>query len=306
MWGLHGCADARPSPDGDGSLAFTVPWLTSLIETLAARSAWHSPRSRLAVPLPRDAQPASADSVRSITTGAFVDAAHAFDVNRPATRDRANTTHPARHNESNANLAFVTAIVTRQRVRARLALQAGTSVQSNYSGEPRPATVSGDRLAQMLQEAYVAYRVTPTHRVNAGIYFSNLGMETWVSRDDPAYTRSLVADCSPYFLSGVRATWRVSPSVTARVDVVNGWQNISENNTESRQRHDGAPTTLHALRAKGVCFDFVKAFKSRVPSHCHQPHSTYRERVGRYAVTGGASFRHSGTLFALSLNRAAF
>ena len=70
---------------------------------------------------PLDAQPASADSVRSITSGAFVDAAHAFDVNRPATRDRANTTHPARHNESNVNLAFVTAIVTRQRVRARLA-----------------------------------------------------------------------------------------------------------------------------------------------------------------------------------------
>jgi hypothetical protein len=55
-------------------------------------------------------------------------------------------------------------------------------------------------------------------------------METWVSRDNPAYTRSLVADFSPYYSSGVRATWQLSPMVTARVDVVNGWQNIAENN----------------------------------------------------------------------------
>ena len=54
-----------------------------------------------------------------------------------------------------------------------------------------------------------------------------------------------------------------------------------------------------------VCFDSVKAFKSRVPSHCHLQHSTYSGQVERYAVTGGASLRHTGTLFALLLNRAA-
>lgn len=178
------------------------------------------------------AQPASKDSLPPISIGGFVDAAYAFDVNRPAGRDRAYTTQPARHNEFNVNLAFVDATLARQRIRGRLALQAGTSVQANYSGEPRQGTVSGDGLARMLQEAYAGYRVTPTLWVDAGIFFSNVGMENWVSRDNPAYTRSLVADFSPYYSSGVRATWRASPSVTARVDVVNGWQNISENNED--------------------------------------------------------------------------
>ena len=42
------------------------------------------------------------------------------------------TTQPARHNEFNVNLAFVEAKLDGQRVARPLALQAGTSVQSNY------------------------------------------------------------------------------------------------------------------------------------------------------------------------------
>ena len=183
-------------------------------------------------PAPLRAQAASTDSSRSITIGAFVDAAYAFDVNRPVPRDRAFTTQPARHNEFNVNLAFVEATVARGRVRARLALQAGTSVQANYAAEPRQGAVSGDALSRMLQEAYAGYQLTPTLWIDAGVFYSHIGMETWVSRDNPTYTRSFVADFSPYYSTGVRATWQLSPAVTARVDVVNGWQNISENNDD--------------------------------------------------------------------------
>ncbi len=183
-------------------------------------------------PAPLRAQAVSTDSSQSLTIGAFVDAAYAFDVNRPATRDRAFTTQPARHNEFNVNLAFVEATVARRRVRGRLALQAGTSVQANYAAEPRQGAVSGDALSRMLQEAYAGYQLTPTLWIDAGVFYSHIGMESWVSRDNPTYTRSLVADFSPYYSTGVRATWQVSSAVTARVDVVNGWQNISENNED--------------------------------------------------------------------------
>ena len=186
----------------------------------------------LGLPAPLRAQTVSTDSSRSITIGAFVDAAYAFDVNRPATRDRAFTTQPARHNEFTVNLAFVEATVARRRVRGRLALQAGTSVQANYAAEPRQGAVSGDALSRTVQEAYVGYQLTPTLWIDAGVFFSHLGMETWVSRDNPVYTRSLVADFSPYYSTGVRATWQLSSAVTARVDVVNGWQNMSENNED--------------------------------------------------------------------------
>lgn len=181
---------------------------------------------------PVGAQSATSDTARRIAFGAFVDGVYAFDINRPSTRDRAFTTQPARHNEFNINLAFIDATVTGGRVRGRLALQAGTSVQANYAAEPRQGAVSGDALARSLQEAYVGYQVTSRLWIDGGIFYSNSGMEGWVSRDNPVYTRSLVADYSPYYSTGVRAVWRATPRVTARVDVVNGWQNISESNDD--------------------------------------------------------------------------
>ena len=59
-----------------------------------------------------------------------------------------------------------------------------------------------------------------------------MGMESWASKDNPVYTRSLVAEYSPYYSSGVRAMWQMTPALAARIDVVNGWQNISETNED--------------------------------------------------------------------------
>lgn len=166
----------------------------------------------------------------TVRFGAFVDAYYAWDSGRPAQRDRAFTTQPARHNEFNVNLAFVEAVLSGPRTRGRLALQAGTSVQSNYAGEPRVGTISGPDLARLLQEATVGVRLTPALWVDGGIYLSHVGSEGWISRDNPTYTRSLIADYSPYYQSGVRLTWQARPTVSAQLHLVNGWQVIGEGN----------------------------------------------------------------------------
>lgn len=182
------------------------------------------------------AQAAPGDTSLRVSFGAFVDTYYAWDTGRPPSFDRSFaggglfTTQPARHNEFNVNLAFVEAVVRGPRVRGRLALHAGTSVQSNYAGEATTGDISGPSLARHIQEAVVGYRVADDLWIDAGIFFSNVGMESWISRDNPAYTRSLAADYSPYFSSGAKLTWAASPKLTARLDVVNGWQNIAENN----------------------------------------------------------------------------
>lgn len=176
------------------------------------------------------------DTAVAVSWGAFVDGYYAWDFQRPPNFERTFaggtlfTTQPARHNEFNVNLAFVEVKATGDRVRGRLALQAGTSVQSNYSGEPQNGVASGASLAQHIQEAFAGVRIAPTLWIDGGIFFSHMGMESFISRDNPTYTRSLVADYSPYYQSGVKLTWAASPKVTAQLDVVNGWQNISENN----------------------------------------------------------------------------
>jgi hypothetical protein len=173
----------------------------------------------------------AADST-TVSFGGFVDGYYAWDSGRPRTLDRSFTTQPARHNEFNLNLAFVEAVVTGERVRGRLALQAGTSVQSNYAAEPEVGTLSGGTLSRTIQEATAGVRLHPRLWVDAGVYFSYIGLEGWISRDNPTYTRSLIADYTPYYLSGARLTWQAHDQVTAQLHVINGWQNVSETNSD--------------------------------------------------------------------------
>jgi hypothetical protein len=191
----------------------------------------------LALPVALLGQATAPDTSARVTVGGFVDAYYAWDFSRPPSFDRSFaggtvfTTQPARHNEFNVNLAFVEARLEGARVRGRVALQAGTSVQSNYSGEPTNGSVSGPTVARYLQEAFAGAKLADHIWVDAGIFYSHMGMEGWVSRDNPTYTRSLVAEYSPYYQSGARLTWAASSTLTAQLDIVNGWQNISENNS---------------------------------------------------------------------------
>lgn len=190
----------------------------------------------LAVPALLGAQsaaspPAPTDTTPKVTFGGFVDGYYAYDFNRPPTFDRAFTTQPVRTNEFNINLAFVEAKLEGPRVRGRFALQTGTSVQANYAAEPTIGAVSGPSLSELIQEAVVGVKLADNLWVDGGIFFSHIGEEGWISRDNPTYTRSLVADFSPYYQSGVKLTWQATPKLTAQLDVINGWQIISENNT---------------------------------------------------------------------------
>jgi hypothetical protein len=182
------------------------------------------------LPFRAKAQAAAADTSIRVTFGGFVDGYYAYDFGRPPSLDRGFTTQAARHNEFNVNLAYLEAVATGARVHGRLALQAGTSVQSNYAGEPTRGTNSGPSLARHMQEAFAGVRLRPTLWVDAGIFYSHMGLESWASRDNPVYTRSLTAEFSPYYSSGARAVWQATPKLTAQLHLVNGWQNISETN----------------------------------------------------------------------------
>ena len=193
--------------------------------------------------------PSSSDTAVTVTFGGFVDSYYAYDFGRPKNVDRLFTTQAARHNEFNVSLGYVEAKVTGPRVRGRLALQAGTAVQSNYAGEPSVGSLSGPSVARFLQEAFAGYAVAPKVWIDGGIFFSWIGMESFISRDNLTYTRSLSADFTPYYVSGARLTWQASTKLTGLLAVVNGWQNISETNQDKGVgvRLDYAPTSTTSL-----------------------------------------------------------
>ncbi len=167
-----------------------------------------------------------------ISYGAFIDTQYVYDSNAPAAGDRAFTTQAVRHNEFSINLAYAEFTYDTEKIRSRFALQAGTSVQANYSTEPTNGSVSGGDLSRHMQEARIGYKLGDKTWIDAGVFFAHVGGEGWIPNDNLTLTRSLVADFSPYYLSGIKITHAPSERLQLLFMVTNGWQNISENNQE--------------------------------------------------------------------------
>lgn len=168
------------------------------------------------LPLPAPAQPTS-----PITIGGFIDTYIAHDFNHLPTRYRPYTTQPYYSDELALNLGFVDATLSTEQLHGRLALQYGSSVIANYAAEPH-------EFMRYFQEAYGGVSLSDSWKLDAGVFASHIGLETWISRDNLTPSRSFVADYSPYYQTGVRSIHEVSEQVHLELHILRGWQNISD------------------------------------------------------------------------------
>jgi hypothetical protein len=160
----------------------------------------------------------------SLTVSGFVDAYYALAFATPPAKTRAFTTQPLYHNEFSINFAFLSLAYSSDRVRGRFAAQVGSYVESNYAAEPQ--------FWRNIFEANVGYRAAENLWIDAGIFASHIGFESAVSKDNWTYSRSIVADYSPYYETGVKLTWTPSSEWLLSALVLNGWQIIRETNSD--------------------------------------------------------------------------
>jgi len=160
---------------------------------------------------------------QDLAWGGFVDTYYALDFNRPKDGKRQYTTQPAKSNEFNINLAYVDVVLKKPKTRGRFALQMGNSVDLNYAAEKDPDS-------KFIQEAYIGQKIGEKTWIDAGIFLGNIGMESWISKDNYTYTRSLFLDYVPYYSAGIRIEHQINERELFQLQVLNGWQNIAENN----------------------------------------------------------------------------
>lgn len=161
--------------------------------------------------------------------GGYVDTYYAYDFNSPTGNSRNPLplvlfTQATDHNAFNLGLAFLEAKISGNKIRGRLAFQTGTSVPANYTSE------GSNVLAKLVQEAIAGYEITENLWIDAGIYFSPIGFESWISRNNWLYTRALMSDFIPYYQSGAKVSYKINDNWAAQLHLINGWQNITENN----------------------------------------------------------------------------
>jgi hypothetical protein len=162
------------------------------------------------------------DSVAKVSFSAYAEAYYSYDFSEPLNHEKPSFIYNhKRHNEFDVNLLFVKAKYSEKNIRANLALMAGNYAQYNLSSEPV--------WAQYLYEANFGFRLSKKKSVwlEAGIFPSHIGFESAVAADCRTLTRSILAENSPYYESGLRLLYTsANEKLNLGFYILNGWQKI--------------------------------------------------------------------------------
>lgn len=166
--------------------------------------------------------------------GAYVDVGYIGNFNSPDNhlwRSRATAAH---HNELSPNmgLAYVRKDVsTSSRWGMELGFQGGRDSEefAFLVGERR---VDGSDVLRHVHRANVSY-LAPVGKgltITTGLFNSLMGYESLYAKDNANYTRSWIADNTPYMMFGVHVQYPVSDDLTVSAFIVNSYYHLARPN----------------------------------------------------------------------------
>jgi hypothetical protein len=166
------------------------------------------------------------DSLKNLTFNAYAELYYSYDFAKPANHEKPDFIYNhKRHNEINANLILLKTNYSATNIRANLGLMAGNYSRYNLSAEPL--------LAKHLFEANMGIKLSKDKNLwlDAGILPSHIGFESAISADCWNLTRSILAENSPYYETGIKLGYSTkNGNLSMAFLVLNGWQRIKKLN----------------------------------------------------------------------------
>ncbi|RYU97054.1 porin [Emticicia agri] len=157
-----------------------------------------------------------------LTFSGYVETYYSYDFSNPANHEKSFFLYNHnRHNELNLNLGLLKANYTTDKMRANLGIMLGTYAQYNLAAE--------QGLLKNLYEANIGVKISRKSNlwIDAGVMPSHIGFESAIGKDSWNLTRSLLAENSPYYESGVRVSYTSANEKWYLAGLVlNGWQRI--------------------------------------------------------------------------------
>jgi hypothetical protein len=154
----------------------------------------------------------------------YIETYYSYDFGNPDNHVRPGFIYSHnKHNEINLNLGLAKVNYARDNVRGNFALMAGTYAQYNLASE--------QDLLKNVYEANVGVKISSKHNlwVEAGIMPSHIGFESAIGKDCMTLTRSILADNSPYYETGVKIGYTsTSEKWYFAAMYLNGWQRIQK------------------------------------------------------------------------------
>ncbi len=159
----------------------------------------------------------------------FVDTYYGYFFNKP-TGNAPLRNFDTKHNTFSLGLVEVAAeqkVTTANRLGFRIDLQAGPTAELVNAFEP-----GGLEFLKNIEQAYGSYLFGKKLQVDVGKFVTPAGAEVIETKDNWNYSRSLLfALAIPYYHAGLRATVTANDKVTLSGMLVNGWNDVVDNNS---------------------------------------------------------------------------
>ena len=160
------------------------------------------------------------DSLKIKVSG-FLETYYAYDFRNPTTDTKLPFMYNYnRHNEFNVNNGLIRAQLQYGTTYASIAVHTGTYVEDNYASED----------IKLLSEAYVGMYFNDNKKssIEVGIMPSYIGFESATTATNLTLTRSILAENSPYFMTGIKYNYKPNDKWSFSGLVTNGWQRINK------------------------------------------------------------------------------
>lgn len=172
----------------------------------------------------------------TIVTGvAYLDTYFNYNFANPKDNTQTISSTMGRANEFTLNLASVGIETNYKNIIGRVWLQTGQMleiVQKLDGTVGRGRNTSTENL-RFVREAAAGYHFNKWYGINieAGIFMSYIGLESYMLQENWSYQRSMVCDFTPFYFSGARLQAFPTKNFKTELWLMNGWQTYNQWNT---------------------------------------------------------------------------
>ncbi len=190
-----------------------------------------APGAQPPAPNPAPAPPAPAPSIWSvgpIDFSGLVDGYYNENFNHPASGNNQLRNFDLKANQFTLNMAKVSLSHTADPVGFQVDFGFGRAFDLIHSSERAP------QVFQYLEQVYISLKPNHMHgtEIDFGEFVTTAGAEVIETKDNFNYSRSLLfAYGIPYYHFGLRTSTPLTKSLSVGFQVVNGWNNVEDNNT---------------------------------------------------------------------------
>jgi hypothetical protein len=185
-------------------------------------------------------------SAGPIDFSGLVDGYYSLNFNHPASKNNTWRNFDAKANQFSLNMAKLTMEHAADPVGFKFELAGGRAMEIFHATEP-----AGIEVYKNILQAYVSLKPTNMGglQFDFGKFVTSAGAEVTETHLNWNYSRSLLFANGPYYHFGLRTTMPVGSHFTGGFQLVNGWNNVEDNNAAKTVGLTAAFTTSKILWA---------------------------------------------------------